>query len=64
MREDIQKGKYSGWDDKQLPTAETLKKRRYKPEAFWRLVEQRGLTEVDKVIDKKEFYNLLDRFNR
>ena len=63
ITEDITKGKYSGWDDKKLPTIQALKKK-YKPEAFWRMAEHRGLSEVDKVIDKKEFFKLLDSFNK
>jgi glutamyl-tRNA synthetase len=64
MREDIEKGKYSGWDDKRLPTIASLKKQGYRPEAFWKLAEQIGFSENDKVIDRKEFFKLLDTFNR
>jgi len=63
MRKDIASGKYSGWTDKRLPTLASLKKR-YKPEAFWKFAEQIGLSESDKVIDKKEFFTLLDNFNK
>ena len=59
----IKDKKYSGWNDKKLPTIQALKKK-YKPEAFWKLAEERGLSEVDKVIDKKDFFELLDKFNR
>ncbi len=64
FREGIEKGIYSGWDDPKLPTLASLKKRGYKPEAFWKLSEHFGLSEVDKVIDEKEFFRLLDMFNR
>ena len=40
-----------------------LKKQGYKPGAFWKFCEQRGLSEVDKVISKKDFFEVLDRFN-
>jgi glutamyl-tRNA synthetase len=60
----IKEGKYSGWDDPKLPTLISLKKRGYKPEAFWKLAEQRGLTQVDKVMKAKDFFDLLDRFNK
>jgi len=63
MRKGIDEGKYSGWDDPKLPTAVSLRKRGYKPEAFWKFVEQRGISEVDKIIDKKDFFEVLDRFN-
>jgi len=55
----IKDGKYSGWNDPKLPTLQTLKNK-YKPETFHKLAEQRGLSEVDKVIDKKDFFKLLD----
>ena len=64
MRKDIEAGKYSGWDDVKLPTLISLRKRGYKPSAFWKFAEQIGLNEVDKVMDKKEFFLLLDGFNR
>ena len=64
MRLSIEEGKYSGWDDERLPTIESLKKRGYKPSAFWKFAEQIGLSENDKVMDKKEFFTLLDSFNR
>ncbi len=64
MRQEIGLGKYSGWADKRLPTIESLKKQGYKPEAFWKLAEQIGLSENDKVMDRKEFFRLLDSFNK
>jgi len=64
MREMIEKGKYKGWDDERLPTAASLKKQKYKPEAFYRFSEQMGLSEVDKLMEKKEFFNLLRQFNK
>ena len=60
----IKEGEFSGEEDERLPTIASLKKRGYKPEAFAKFVEQRGLTEVDKVMDSKEFFNLLDNFNK
>lgn len=64
IRQAIEKGKYKGWDDKRLPTIASLKKQGYKPEAFYKFAEQIGISEVDKVIDKKEYFKLLDVFNR
>ncbi len=64
MKQDIDEGKYSGWDDPRLPTVKSLKKQGYKPEAFRKFAEHLGLTEVDKVISKKDFFELLDGFNR
>jgi glutamyl-tRNA synthetase len=62
MKEGIKEGKYSGWDDKNLPTAISLKKQGYKPEAFYKFAEQIGLSEADKVMEKKEFFFLLNSF--
>jgi len=65
MRKDIEERKYSGWDDPKLPTiAAIMKQGKYKPEAFWKFAEQVGLNENDKIIDKKEFFRLLDQFNK
>jgi glutamyl-tRNA synthetase len=60
----IEKGEYEGWEDERLPTLASLRKRGYKPEAFAKFAEQRGLTEVDKVIDSKEFFKIIDGFNK
>ena len=64
IRQAIEQGKYKGWDDKRLPTLASLKKQGYKPEAFWKLAERVGLSENDKVIDKKEYFTLLKSFNK
>ena len=63
IRKEIEKKNYSGWDDPALPTIAFLKKR-YKPSAFWKLAERIGFSETDKVMDKKEFFKLLDTFNK
>lgn len=60
----INEGKYAGWDDPNLATISAIKKRGYKPEAFQKFAEERGLTEVDKVINSKDFFKTLDDFNR
>jgi len=64
IKQDIKQGKYSGWDDKRLPTIISLKKWGYKKEALEKIAIERGLSEVDKIMSKKDFYELLDRFNR
>jgi glutamyl-tRNA synthetase len=60
----IKSGEFSGTDDERLPTIESLKKRGYKKEAFEKFAEQRGLTEVDKVISGKDLFEVLDNFNK
>tara|TARA_Y100000310_G_C20654604_1_gene801328 strand:- start:832 stop:2028 length:1197 start_codon:yes stop_codon:yes gene_type:complete len=64
LRKAIEEGKYKGWDDKKLPTLASLRKQGYKPEAFLKLAEHIGLSEVDKKIEKKEYFQLLNQFNR
>ena len=64
MREEIEKGKYKSWDDKRLPTIASLKKQGYKPSAFWKFSEQVGLSESDKVMDREEYFKLLNNFNK
>ena len=60
----IKEKKYSGWDDPKLPTLASLRKRGYKPSAFWKFAERIGLSENDKTMDRNEFFKLLDFFNR
>lgn len=57
----IEEGVYSGWDDEKLPTVTSLRKRKYTREAFSKFIEERGLTESDKVISAKDFFNVIDR---
>ena len=59
----IKEGKYSGAEDVRLPTITSLKKRGYKPEAFAKFAEQRGLTDVDKIISQKDFFKVIDTFS-
>ena len=60
----IKEGKYKGAEDVRLPTIVSLKKRGYKPDAFAKFAEQRGLTDVDKVISQKDFFEAIEVFNR
>ena len=64
ITEKIKAGEFSGIDDEKLPTIASLKKRGYKKQAFEKFIEQRGLTQVDKVIDGKEFFDVIDNFNK
>lgn len=57
----INKGVYSGWDDPKLPTVSSLRKRGYTRESFAKFLEDRGLTESDKVISAKDFFDVIDR---
>jgi glutamyl-tRNA synthetase len=60
----IKSGEFSGEEDERIPTMASLRKREFKPESFAKFIEQRGLSEVDKVMDSKEFFQLLGNFNR
>ena len=64
MRQEIEAGKYKGWDDKRLPTIASLRKQGYQPKAFWKFSEQVGLSESDKVMDREEYFKMLDNFNK
>lgn len=61
LRKDIETGKYSGWDDPKIPTIASLEKQGYKPSAIIQLAEQIGISEVDKIMDKKELFLLLKK---
>jgi glutamyl-tRNA synthetase len=64
MRQAIEKHEYKGWDDERLPTIASLRKQGYKPEAFWKLAEHIGLSENDKIMEREEYFRLLDNFNK
>ena len=64
IKESIERGEYSSWEDKRLPTLSSLRKQGYEPEAFWKFAERTGLSENDKVIDRKEYFELLNYFNK
>ena len=64
INEKIKQGVFSGEEDEKLPTIISLKNRGYTREAFVKFVEQRGITEVDKVISGKDLFEVLDRFNK
>lgn len=65
MRQDIEDKKYSSWDDKDLPTVASLKKRGYKPKAFREYAKATAnLSEVDKTIPKEELFKWLDFYNK
>lgn len=62
--EKINSGEYSGWDDLKLPTVSSLRKRGYTRKAFSLFLENRGLTESDKLISSKDFFQIIDNFNK
>ncbi|MFH1359369.1 MAG: glutamate--tRNA ligase family protein [archaeon] len=64
MRKDVESGKYKSWDDPKLPTIASLKKQGYKPEAFYEYATQRGISETDKTITSKDFYEVINNFNK
>ncbi len=61
---DIESGKYKSWDDPKLPTVASFKKQGYKPETFWKFVEERGLSEADKTISMKDLKEVLDNLQK
>jgi glutamyl-tRNA synthetase len=64
ITKDVEEGKYSGWDDSELPTLQALKKKGYTPLSFHKLAEHIGLSEVDKTLERRDFFELLDNFNK
>jgi len=64
ITERIKRGEFTGWDDIRLPLARNFKRRGYQPEAFAKMVTQRGLSEVDKVMSKEDLFQVLDNYNR
>jgi len=64
IKKKINEGEFTGWDDVRLPLISVLKKRGYTRESFEQFAIQRGISEVDKVMSKKDFFDVLDNFNR
>ena len=62
-RQMIDQGKYSGWDDIQLPFLLALKKRGYHPSAFMKYAQDVGVTQNDKVVSKQEFFTAINHFD-
>ncbi|HJO15013.1 MAG TPA: hypothetical protein QGG70_03105, partial [Candidatus Pacearchaeota archaeon] len=62
--EDVTSGKYKSFDDPKLPTLQSLKKQGYKPETFWKFIEDRGLSETDKTISMKDLKEVLDNIQK
>ncbi|MCU0642381.1 MAG: glutamate--tRNA ligase family protein, partial [archaeon] len=60
----INAGIYTGWGDIRLPFIAALRKRGFKPGAFEKMALQRGISEVDKVMTQKDYFELLGNFNR
>lgn len=64
IKKAIEDGEFEGWDDDKLPTIVSLRKRGFDPVALKKFAIQRGLTSVDKNMDSKEFFDIVERFNR
>jgi len=60
----IEEGEYEGFEDERLPTIASLRKRQFKPKSFSKFVEERGLTDVDKVISSKDFFKIIENSNK
>ncbi len=60
----IEDGTYSGWDDIRLPFLDALRRRGYQPEAFIKYSLDVGVSLNDKKVSKKEFFKIIDAFNR
>jgi glutaminyl-tRNA synthetase len=64
IKASIEAGEFKSWDDPRLPTIASLRKRGFKPAAFAKMAEARGLNDVDKVISQVDYFKLLDNYNR
>ena len=63
-REDIERQKYSGWDDIRLPTIAALRRRGYQPQAFIKYAVAMGVSQTDKSVAIEEFFKSLNAFNK
>jgi len=63
-KEEIEKGKYSGWDDIRLPFLLALRRRGFTPESLITYATGVGITLTDKTVSKEEFFTSIETFNR
>lgn len=64
FREDIEKKKYSGWDDPRLPTIRAFRRRGLLPEAFMKYVKDLGPSKVDKTVAYDDMMKAIYAHNR
>ena len=62
FKQGIKSKKYKGWDDPKLPTIASLMKQGFNQKLIESFVIERGLSEVDKKINKKDFFEVLKKF--
>ena len=60
----IESGEFKDFEDERLPTIASLRKRGFHKDGFIKFAEQRGLTEVDKVINQKDFFEIINNFTK
>ena len=58
IREAIQEGKLSGWDDARLPTLEVLRKRGIQPKAIRQAMRDVGIKQVDFTFSWENLYSI------
>ena len=63
-KEKIAEGLFDGWEDIRLPFIGALRRRGYQAEAFLNYTKEIGLSNVDKVVEGKEFFKHLANLNR
>lgn len=63
-KEDIQHGKFDGWDDIRLPFIAALRRRGFQPGAFQQFAKDIGLGQNDKKVPIGDFFKSLEAHNR
>lgn len=63
VRQEIEEGKYSGWEDIRLPFITPLLRRGYQKESFFKFAEEVGTTQNDKTMHGSDYFKLLNAFN-
>jgi len=64
IKEKIEAGVYTGWDDPRVPTLISFKKRGYKAQAFIDMLTSKGISKRDSRITEEEYYKSLNYFNK
>ena len=64
IKEKIEKGIYTGFDDPRVPTVISFRKRGFKAEAFRNMIIAKGISKRDSTITEKEYFKLLNYHNK
>lgn len=64
ISKNVKEGRYSGWDDIQLPSLSALRRRGFQREALIKYAIDVGMSLSDKTVTKEDFFKSINAFNK